>query len=125
VQVVVVRCGAWGLGPTHQCRSRGGPGVHVRGEQQDRTRHHGEQEVEAKGEGQGNRLQGWEGGVIRQASTTSVVRKTARVSEGVNVNVNVNVFSLGLSNATEEQQVYSAIWDMPMLQGVCTSTGCS
>jgi hypothetical protein len=26
--------------------------------------------------------------------------------------VNVNVFSLGLSNATEEQQVYSAIWDM-------------
>jgi hypothetical protein len=29
------------------------------------------------------------------------------------VNVNVNVFSLGLSNATEEQQVYSAIWDMP------------
>ncbi len=39
------------------------------------------------------------------------------------VNVNVNVFSLGLSNATEEQQVYSAIWDMPMLQGVCTSTG--
>jgi hypothetical protein len=41
------------------------------------------------------------------------------------VNVNVNVFSLGLSNATEEHQVYSAIWDMPMLQGVCTSTGCS
>ena len=28
----------------------------------------------------------------------------------VNVNVHVNVFSLGLSNATEEQQVYSAIW---------------
>ena len=25
-------------------------------------------------------------------------------------NVNLNVFSLGLSNATEEQQVYSAIW---------------
>ncbi len=41
----------------------------------------------------------------------------------VNVNVNVNVFSLGLSNATEEQQVYSAIWDMPLLQGVCTSMG--
>jgi hypothetical protein len=38
---------------------------------------------------------------------------------------NVNVFSLGLSNATEEQQEYSAIWGMPMLQGVCTSTGCS
>ncbi len=36
---------------------------------------------------------------------------------------NVNVFSLGLSNATEEQQVYSAIWDITMLQGVCTSTG--
>ncbi len=36
--------------------------------------------------------------------------------------VNVNV---SLSNATEEQQVYSTIWDMPMLQGVCTSTGCS
>ncbi len=29
-----------------------------------------------------------------------------------NVIVNVNVFSLGLSNGTEEQQVYSAIWDM-------------
>ncbi len=28
----------------------------------------------------------------------------------VAVGVNVNVFSLGLSNATEEQQVYSAIW---------------
>ncbi len=40
-------------------------------------------------------------------------------------NENVNVLSLGLSNATEEQQVYSAIWDMPMLQGVCPSTGCS
>ncbi len=39
-------------------------------------------------------------------------------------NGNVNVFSLGLSNATEEQQAYSAIRDMPMLQGVCTSTGC-
>jgi hypothetical protein len=38
--------------------------------------------------------------------------------------VNVNVLSLGLSNATEEQQVHSAIWDMPMLQGVCTSTAC-
>ncbi len=37
-----------------------------------------------------------------------------------NVACNVNVFSLGLSNATEEQQVYSAMWDMPMLQGVCT-----
>ncbi len=44
---------------------------------------------------------------------------------GVHVNVNVNVLSLGLSNATEEQQVYAAIRDMPMLQGVCTSTGCS
>jgi hypothetical protein len=31
---------------------------------------------------------------------------------------NVNVYSLGLSNATEEQQVYSSIWDMHMLQGV-------
>jgi ATP-dependent Clp protease ATP-binding subunit ClpA len=29
--------------------------------------------------------------------------------------VNVNVFSLGLSNATEEQQVYSAIWAAPAL----------
>jgi hypothetical protein len=46
-------------------------------------------------------------------------------TKGVNVNVNelrfgavrasvnANVFSLGLSNANEEQQVYSAIWDMP------------
>jgi hypothetical protein len=33
-------------------------------------------------------------------------------------NVHVNVISLGLANATEEQQVYSAIWDLPMLQGV-------
>ncbi len=45
---------------------------------------------------------------------------TARAQE-----LHVNVFSLGLSNATGEQQVYSAIWDMPMLQGVCTSTGCT
>jgi hypothetical protein len=37
-------------------------------------------------------------------------------SNALCVNVNVNVFSLGLSNATEEQQVYSAIWDMPMLR---------
>ncbi len=36
----------------------------------------------------------------------------------VRTRVNVNVFSLGLSNATEEQQAYSAIQDMPMLQGV-------
>jgi hypothetical protein len=34
----------------------------------------------------------------------------------VKVKVKVNVLSLGLSNATEEQQVYSAIWDTPMLQ---------
>jgi hypothetical protein len=35
---------------------------------------------------------------------------------------NATVFSLGLSNATEELQVYSAVWDMPMLQGVRTCT---
>ncbi len=29
--------------------------------------------------------------------------------------VHVNAFSLGLSNANEQQQVYSAMWDMPML----------
>jgi hypothetical protein len=32
--------------------------------------------------------------------------------------VNVNVYSLGLPNATGEQHVYSAIWDMPMLRCV-------
>jgi hypothetical protein len=32
---------------------------------------------------------------------------------GRRVNVNINAFSLGLYNVTEEQQVYSATWDMP------------
>jgi hypothetical protein len=35
--------------------------------------------------------------------------------------VHVNAFSWGLSNATEEQQVYSAIWDMPMLSVLCAT----
>jgi hypothetical protein len=34
---------------------------------------------------------------------------------------NVNAFPLGLSNATDEQQEYSAIWDMPMLKAVLLS----
>jgi hypothetical protein len=47
------------------------------------------------------------------------VRVDVNEHVSVNANVNVNVFSLGLSNAIEEQQVHSALWDMPMLQGVC------
>jgi hypothetical protein len=48
--------------------------------------------------------------------------KTRRKDDEVDrLGVNINVFSLGLPNATVEQQVcYSAIWDKPMLQGVYT-----
>ena len=70
-------------------------------------------------------------GRVLRGEPRRVLRETgaqlASAARVVVVNVNVNVFSLGLSNATEEQQVYSAIWDMPMLQcvPVRTSTGCS
>jgi hypothetical protein len=36
----------------------------------------------------------------------------------------VTAFSSGLSDATEEQQVYSALWGMPMLQDRCKNRGC-
>jgi hypothetical protein len=42
------------------------------------------------------------------------VHVNVHVDANVRENANVHVFSLGLSNATEEQQVHSAIWDMPM-----------
>jgi type II secretory pathway component HofQ len=44
------------------------------------------------------------------------VNVNVHVNVNANVNAHVTVFSLGLSIATEEQQIYSAIWDMPMLQ---------
>jgi hypothetical protein len=58
----------------------------------------------------------WPWSVARTVGTTGM-RRTCQCRRGSErsqaCNVNVNVFSSGLSNATEEQQVYLAIWDMP------------
>jgi hypothetical protein len=58
----------------------------------------------------------------RQRSRCVVLRPGA--VPGTAVDVYVYVFSLGLPNTTQEQQVYSAIRGLPVLQDACTSTGC-
>ncbi len=61
---------------------------------------------------------GDESGLVRPWHTCTVPLDEVGEGRGGLAGVNVNLCSLGLSNATEEQQVHSAMWGMPMLQGV-------